>query len=518
MKKKFRFFMAAFAAVGLMASCSSEVVNPGQGDNNLPVIEGASTFATFSFSVKQAPSSKAASVTDASIPYTTESAVKDIRLIIFKTGASTTCEVNEMYKSGETGFDDKLSKTVVLTSGTKKIFVVANAEGLGTGHELSESKVVPGTTTLAEFYDIMKDLGTGTTPVTALDLAKITSDANGYIMSNAINADCQKVLVGGITESDSRGATAGDETKNNFSFNIQRVVSKGKVVYTDLNTADGMGKLMDGNNIKYGIRNVNRSVYFFQKFSSDAVVAGAFPRSPYYNTMDSWTMTELEDLSKFAPYYYSDYALDMVMSPVGNLDAANSVYFTENTNSVPRRGNNTYAAVEAVFMPKKDKYITAIVYQDFNDRFVPTLGTVDINSGVDLYLLKDVGSSQGLTANCLFTNMTAAYTAAWAVENPGQPTINMPISYIPPADLLVKYTGGKCYYRLDFGEGTAPDITWGVKRNNMYRATISKFASIGEPALTDLDEDPEIPLGEKTHVTASITVLDWENADTSQEI
>lgn len=542
MKKMFKFFMTAIIATAVITACSSEedVSKPEGPNGEVPVVEGEATYATFNFNVQNGVNTKAASITDAS----ELNDINDIRLIIFRTGNSSTCEVNEVYDN-PSGPDMDKTKTVLLSSGTKKVFVIANAEGLGAANPFDNSKIIPNTTTLAQFYNAVEiDLGSPAIPgkVTAVDLSKLVSTANGYIMSNAADAGSQQILVGGISETDSREAPAGTIEKNHFKINVLRAVAKAKVFYDSdaaLATTDGVGKIT-GTSLKYGIKNVNRSVNLFQKFSGDMVAAGSTPWAPYYTQTESWTAAEKETLAKYEPYYHREYLIKHAVTMKGTAaDAAPSIYFTENTSQIQRRGNSTYAAIEAIFAPLAGKYVATggITYNATTGAASVTPATAAVSStGQTLYMLLDANGTTGLADGMLFTDVKDAKLAAYAAQYDHTATpatwdgsyANIPATFNPfettgsgntgtPLSLVKTYEGGKCYYRLNFGIGDmlTNNMDYGVWRNYHYQANIKQFGGIGDNLPEDLDIDPEIPLGERTYVTATIIVKDWEDGSST---
>ncbi|MDH6307067.1 hypothetical protein M2459_003124 [Parabacteroides sp. PF5-5] len=541
MKKTFKFFMTAVTAVALMASCSSEEVAPipeGPGGDKGEVVEGEPTYATFSFNVQNNVKTKASSITDAS----ETDAINDIRLLIFRTGNSSTCEVNEVYSNPSAPDTDK-TKTVLLSSGTKKVFVIVNAEGLGTANPFDKAKIIPNTTTLAQFYKASEiDLGTTTAgKVTAVDITKLVDTSAGYIMSNPADANSQYVLVGGISESDSRTAAPGTENMNHFKIEVLRTVAKAKIYYNEdktLETTDGVGKIT-ASSLKYGIKNINRSVNLFQLFSGDMVAAGSTPWAPYYTQTESWSAADKEDLSKYAPFYHREYLMKHTVTKKGTAaDNAPSIYFTENTSQIQRRGNSTYAAIEAIFAPKAGKYVPkdGIKYNATSGVATITPSTADVAaSGQTLYMLLEANGTTGLADGMLFVDVKDAKLAAYAAQydHTGTATwdgtyANIPVTFNPfettgsgntgtPLSTVKTYADGKCYYRLNFGIGDmlTNSMDYGVWRNYHYQANITQFGGIGDNLPEELDIDPEIPLGERTHVTATIIVKDWTDGNST---
>lgn len=528
--------MATIIVAGFTACGESDLLSKEGGtQEGGKVIEGEPTYATFDFNVNNGPGTKATSATDAGAA-TAEKTVKNLRLIIFRTGNSTTCEINESYVN-PSGADKDKTMTLLVSSGTKKVFVIAN-DGETVASPFDKSKVKPNETTLAQFYQMVEeDLGTpaGTAaPVTGVNIAKLVDKTNGYLMSNAANVGCEYILEGGVSAEDSRGAAAGTPSKNHFKIDINRVVAKAKVYYTDnntLKTTDGVGELED---IFYGIRNINRSVNRVQKFSGDGAAVGATPWAPYYTLAEGWPAANREVLDNYKPYYFSGYEMKYAVKAKAVAEASPgepAIYITENTSQVQRKGNSTYAAIKATFLPLKGKYVKAggVTYNPTSEFMEVTGGDVDITSGQTLFMLLD-GKGK-ISNNTLFIDENDARYAAYAVRHaaglttPWNGTLaSIPADFNPfekvsgamtgtPLSEVKTYTNGECFYRLNFGKGDMSnnDMVYGVWRNHFYKAEITQFGGIGENDIEDLELNPEIPLGERTHVTATINVVDWQD-------
>jgi hypothetical protein len=506
--------MCAAVLMAGFAGCSREIVidegKPGKvGKDGLP------TYATFNFVVSGGSNTKASS--DMTDDKNEKNSVTDIRLIIFKTGASSVCEVNESYDnasaSAPNAWDEKQSKTVQLTSGEKKIFVITNTEKKQDIHQLL-SGIQVGSTTLNQFYDMVYRLHTSAGgPVSDVDgLKKLVDATNGYVMSNAMSSNATFDLKGGIGLDESRKGS-GDALKNNFVIDIQRSVAKVSVYYdqTDvLKTVDKVGALK---NPEYVIRNVNSATYLFQKFASDAVDASVktnIPRSPYYS---------LPSGVSYDTIYYKDFNF----IKVGTSNTAPKVYVSENTSEVPRNATVTYAAIKAEFLPSKDLIVQDYAYNELTTAFhsVQTM-TQDLTTATTLYRLVDVGPTTGLAANVFFTDRDKAYKAAYLIEynsEKGFSTSNLSVlDWDGKKGYIVEYDKGLCYYRLDLGDNANGAIIPGIRRNHAYAARITSFSTIGMPKLEDLDKDPEKPIGQKTHVTATIKITDWTDVTSDHNL
>jgi hypothetical protein len=506
MQKTFKYLVCAIALAVGFTNCTKETMDLGNKGNGNVDKEGTSTYATFNFVINGASTKASDMINDSK----ETDKINDIRLIIFKSGATTTCEVNEAYDTNSAApnpWDTSKSKTVQLTSGKKRIFVIANAENQQ-GVKAALDAIVVGTTTINQFYDMVYDLGK-----TLGKMGELVSETSGFIMSNSISSKSSFELKGGIGLDESR---TGNEQQNNFKIEIQRAVAKAAVWYENasvLETTDKVGKLTD---LKYAIRNVNRAVYLFQKFVSDMVdPANSVPNSPYYSLPTGTAVAVYDTI------YYKDYKF----IPVASASPTQKVYATENTSEVQRNATTTYASIEGVFLPKKGMIVQSCKYNELTNSFNTVVtNATDATAGTTLYRLVNVGTSTGITANIFFTDKQLAYKVAYCIDKKTETGFdinnisNLVWDETTGKGHIVEYENGKCYYRLNLGEGNGNNFNPGLKRNYGYNAKITSFAGLGMPKLEDLDKDPDKPIGQKTHVTATISVAPWVNVNTDHQL
>ena len=534
MKKMFKFFMCAAIVAAGFVGCSNEEVVPG-GNNSADGTDGGeSTSATFNIKFVQTK----APATNMEQGTTGQDVINptNIRLLIFN--ANDSLEINEYYDTGATDWDVEMTKTVKLKSGQKKIFVSANeTAAIKTIIDgLKDLRSASATSTYADFTAVLQyDLGGnggkiwnthtdsldfvgGTSPT--FDITKImgTSTARSFFLSSAIDASAVKNLKGKIEYDDSRNPPAGqEEAYNNFTIVVQRAVAKGVVFYNSANpsiltTLDGLGALQAAS-LKYGIDNVNRSVNLFQQFSGTSV-ASTFYDIPY--TAAGWINDGMR--ARFYPYFYKDYNLSNTMS--GGTQSAiptQAVFFTENTKSWNLNANTTYAAIEAVFTPADGKWISDLSYSTSLNNVTLTVGS-SATPGGNIYALKVTNPALEITNSgytfedlYLFTTQQAAYKALYLVLHSN--LTGWSTSWSPTATELEDidvYTGGKCYYRLDIGDGVGENIDCIVKRNTQYQMMVTGFKTIGVNDRRKLDDDPWKEKPSDTHVTATIMVKAWE--------
>ena len=353
---------------------------------------------------------------------------------------------------------------------------------------------------------------------------------NNYVLSNQMNASNKYTLKTGITYEDSRDdANAGDPDFNNFDIDVYRAVARVRLGYASssvLAVSDGLGTLQ-ATSLQFAMRNINRQVNLFQWFNNADAGPTAWPQAPFYNEFATWSTTDLGNKELYRPYYYNGYTMGKVLDVYSTSPAVGDyVIVTENTNALPRIGNTTYARIDAVFLPAAGKVVTAFTYDNVNSRFAlgATVNTSAITTPTTFYKLNI--EFAGLTASgtfadnlpaVLFTDPDLASKAAYCIEN-GYDT-GWTSGWTSSNDkLLNTYTGGMCYYRLNIRQ-TVPEVyAYGVKRNYSYNSNITKFSTIGVSTADELEEYPETPLGELTHVTATINVIPWIEVDQTDDI
>ena len=533
-----KLLLAAFAAVAVLASCSKEDgVNSKTSGADVP--EGIPTYANFSFDVEGADTKAAVALPAEGSEAAT---ISDIRVLIFKnTASSTVCEVNKLVNA-------QSSSAILLTSGVKKIFVIANAATqTAINSALDETIVIPGTTTLNDFYTSLSQFKLGavtspfnTTALNNLSLLSLLTTADKMVYSNAADTKSTYTLAPSVSASTANSATASGnqaDDGNHFQIKVKRVVAKAKVVYesTLLSGADklkagGTSAEPDGllQDFSYSIRNVRRYTYLVQQFRGGDEVDPTAPIAPAILVpYDAVTSADLA-FADYRPYLYSQsgepngdlkYAYGTNNLKVKNDAGAVAYYMPENINGTARWGNTTWAPIQATFLPQANKYVATATYDNVggNNRFTIILGTTAITSPTTLYRTKIGGTN--LPVGSIFVNKTQAYQAAYSLKFPDKLYSEDATDFADFSDedknrvqeVLDTYNAGVCYYQLFFGEGdnSVPGgLTTGVKRNYSYTAVIKKFAGIGTPE-EDGGTDPGTPLETSTNVNVTIEVMPW---------
>ncbi|MDR1455341.1 MAG: Mfa1 family fimbria major subunit [Tannerella sp.] len=589
MKRMFKFFVCAAILAAGITGCSSEE-GPGPGPDpgeTSDVVEGIPTYATFKFYVNGDVDGKAMP-NDAGAAEST--AVNDIRLLIYN--AKDSCEANVLvddaaHLAGGSPNAPK-SATVSVTSGIKKIFVIANASKSTTlvNTALNAISKTGPTSLLSYFTSIVYDLDGGGSivqaPLTKAPVADISTintalltlvdgaSGKGLLMSNGVDANAVKTLVAqidSITSADSPpspdGGTDLDPSKktNTFDITIQRAVAKARVTYHNtaaLTTTDKSGILSE---VKYVFMNVNRAVYPFQYLglavapnpSTSGAALTAYPQSPYFEN----TYTENANEGNWKRYYYN-YPIGELANMTDYATTASATYpayyVTENTQQLNHaKGNSSYVAVEGIFQPAGNHYITG-AYEIAGQDSLKLLGsnfTVPASrlSASPLSPMPTVlyqvrggrGTITGIVDSMFFTDRNTAYKVAYLINcvnasltsqlNAFDPTnwkkvptgftladslsYDVEFNNSPNVALVSEFTGGKCYYSIRFKDPTTTPST-GVKRNHYYQFDITAFNGIGQEQIGDTNKPPTTPTEEgDTYITATLKVDIWRNVITN---
>ncbi|MDR2775811.1 MAG: Mfa1 family fimbria major subunit [Tannerella sp.] len=483
MKRMFKFFVyAAFLAVGI-TGCVSDgegpAPNPGGEVDPTKVVEGIPTYATFSFTVSEGDNSGTRALT---ADGGENANLTEIRLIIFKgTGVNDTCEVNQsvdLTYTGTTGTPNvniAKSKTVKVTSGQKRILVIANAK-LNTTLSAAVDEatgIIPRTTTFAQFATKIYDLeGTNGSMLSALPTAAPANinalttlvSSGGYIMSNAIDGYSIKTLYANVDSTTSNTGTPSaltdpNSTSNTLQIAIQRAVAKARIMYnataaatpvalSSPKTADSTG-FIDANTLKYTLLAVNRSLYLFQRFVSDNVLTtpGAstglplsnYPVSPYYDKLSTSSAQ-----TEFDKYFYNFSPIADWVTLSANATGVVSHYLTENTHDVHMKGNASDFAIQGEFrvdtgyilingafaqpagtptdsirfspLTRTFTVPDAFWYRGASAPYVVPAGTAAPHYG-KLYQLRGVAGANGLSDRIFFTDRLTAYKVAYILNN-----------------------------------------------------------------------------------------------------
>ena len=538
MKKNFKTILMSMLALATLSlgSCSKEDVTIPTDPSNPPVVEGINTYATFNFKVEGSPVGRAAS--DLVDEGTKNDKISKLRLLIFSDAGDAAARLLE---SNTLVAEEKTSISTSVTSGAKRIFVIAN-EGATLAAKLD---ALTPTSTIEEFYGLMTNAHVDANPVDGLtaEFTELITEDHMFFSSGASGLS-KKTLAPGISLEASSG-TGADATLNNFDFHLKRSIAKGAVavgkagLVGDLKTNDNLFTF-DNTTMTYGIGNVNRSVNYTQLFANDTDIdsdsgVGADktskPQAPYHN-LDMV-------VADYNQYFYNEFNINKAL-PVGETAVHGaSVYFTENSSKLATTGNATFFAIKAPIKAIEAGIMTssyAITYGAAGAMITATLDAGDdaYTAGASFYVVKSTGkipiTDAAATNNnrTVFINKDKALTAIHVVlaELKLLETAVVDLAAFKtafdtdPNMLLVggatlgqyfaEYKGA-CYYRLNIFEKDVADNKFHIiRRNHDYEASISGFKKLGEATVGDLNKDPETPLDQvSTSVTADILIQDW---------
>jgi hypothetical protein len=508
MKKVFYSLAIAVWAAIIFTSCTGSEYAvipenlPLTGEEN-PLLEEEPTYATFTFRLGDTETgTRAPMQTGAYEPAGAITTFGSIRLLVFEVKANDTglCLADSIITSfGVAGNPPQgQSATMLVRSGQKRVLVIANTAGKT---EIDNQLQGLQGITYADFLSACNryDIGAPDTalglPVASLDFSKLvkTGDpASSMVYSNSTADSSIFTIRPTVSYSQSMNGRGPDD--NHFEVTLQRPVAKVTVTTAQtspIQVSSGKGHLQD---LEYSIHNVNRSLYLFQRVNSLGAVSPNNQFQPQH----------IED-DCFFPYFYRGYdftALQPASSP------AAPVYVTENVQIY--HGATTYAAVKAVYVPKLDDIVADFSYNILSEMFENITHPVQYIPGTDFYQLYDLDNNSyyPFPSSMLFIDRVKAYKAAYCIKYGSESGFDM--NDVDDLDQYVwKYTGGKCYYRIDFRDPFSRKRD--IVRNHHYRLTISSFTELGDNDLPKAepggtDEQP-------TYITASVTVLPWIEDD-----
>lgn len=380
------YLMSAVFCMAL-ASCSDDMTEEQGGNpDNTEQTEGEATYATFSFDFNKGGLARA-EVGEAGT--TEEQEVKNFTLLIFKNDQAheelSTLEVVKTVKVSN--FDTDKTITMLVTSGPKKVYILANATKL-LAQINDPEKLTLNKTLLSEFekqvfeiaYDgtenkdgVLGDTGGGLlmTGVASADLAsgikveEFTSNADGptdAAQQNVVNVSIDRAsskISMGVNEV----ASPGDKT-----FTVVASGSTAQMVWLDHAISKDLGTLPLANDaMRFAIYNQN---------TQENVIANMGAANDGNNIIQdpNYTVTDHGDYSMYFNWAYADQTdfytkyLDNngsetkglgVVNAKSNDESAKSFYVPENTNQWATKGNTTYAMIEGTFVPDQTRTVDA---------------------------------------------------------------------------------------------------------------------------------------------------------------
>lgn len=372
------YLMSAVFCMAL-ASCSDDMTEEQGGNpDNTEQTEGEATYATFSFDFNKGGLARA-SVGEAGT--TEEQAVKNFTLLIFKNDqAHEELSTLEVVKTvAVSNFDIDKTITMLVTSGPKKVYILANATKL-LAQINDPEKLTLNKTLLSEFekqvfeiaYDgtenkdgVLGDAGVGLL-MTGVKDANLESGVKVDAIKD-VPANNIEVFIDRASSKISMGVDVvegGDKT-----FTVVASGSTAQMVWLDHAISENLGTLPLANDaMRFAIYNQN---------TKENVIANMGAANDGNNIIQdpNYTVTDHGDYNMYFNWanagqtdFYIQYGKDNngsetkgleVVNAKSNDDSANSFYVPENTNQWATKGNTTYAMIEGTFVPDQTRTVDA---------------------------------------------------------------------------------------------------------------------------------------------------------------
>ncbi|MDR1859633.1 MAG: hypothetical protein LBR06_01760 [Bacteroidales bacterium] len=542
--KKNLFFLLGIAALVGLSSCSSDET---AGTVDTPQLKGEPAYASFSIATE----TKATVDFDSTPLAQVDDEADDMRLVatdvwlfIFDV-ATGTLEKKQAFGSATTA-------TVLVTAGSKKIFVTANTNALAditaTGAVSTTTYIskygawTEGTTTLTAFlgeaydagtpqyYDVVKASSSRTFKLGPLTTQ--TTASQGLPVGNS--NELTYTIVPDITDTQSQagtGSATGASANNHFAISLKFMSAKARIALLTGSLIDGTAPYQTGtvltstgNEPKWTLKNQPKLTNYIEGFSAKAT-------SYYYNFDGTTTLSDYT--SRFDAANNIDVLIPTTYATDALFHASNEKFlFTPDNNNYKgnsiQRGQSTFYAIQLKYVPRKlINTITGHPTQALQfrvDSLIVPSGTTPSYT----YLLASVGSSDYLQPGVFFADSLTLAKAIWMElhydpsTNPwtgsslqlaeAQTDLDNKIATVGLGArdaIYYQFKNSTSYYRLDIGSKTGSAVTYGINRGNKYEATVSRVNGPGFPDEKYLFIDPEKPVVSNAYLTADITVLPW---------
>lgn len=378
------YLMSAVFCMAL-ASCSDDMTEEQGGNpDNTEQTEGEATYATFSFDFNKGGLARA-EVDESGIQG--ERDVKNFTLLIFKNDqAHEELSTLEVVKTVSNVTDDNKTITMLVTSGPKKVYILANATKL-LAQINDPDALTLNKTLLSEFekqvfeiaYDgtknkdgVLGDTGDGLlmTGVASADLAsgikveEFTSNAGAP--TEAAKPNVVKVSIDRASSKISMGVDVvegGDKT-----FTVVASGSTAQMVWLDHAISKDLGTLpLAKEAMRFAIYNQNTKENVIANMGA-ANDGNNIIQDPNYTVTDhgdysmyfNWTSNNQTDFYTTYKSNNGDATKGLgVVNAKSNDGSANSFYVPENTNQWATKGNTTYAMIEGTFVPDRTRTVDA---------------------------------------------------------------------------------------------------------------------------------------------------------------
>lgn len=563
--------MASIFATGLLtlAACSNDENDPIGGSDNGQ--EGVKTWARLDIKVG-GPVTRATTVPAG----TDDGKIHNINVYVFNDAGQF--EATTDLATPEDAHNTVHSTTLALTSGKKKVYVVANLDPAWMPAN------VPATQTAFEalFHELCETPGRRNPAVTRAgdhfsDLTGGADGSNGFLMSNVLTG-VDFTLHAGVSKEQAGQASNDPDVmaqNNHLQVTLFRASAKIQVSYADANvlTVNSVttGKpiaILDPASLRFAIRNLPKSTYMFLHNRDNGFL------TPHY-TATNVNSPEAD----FAAIFDDAEPIDQAVKLVS--DAPVAVYVPENANQTPMVGNTTYAIIKATLRPMADVMIndievtgkapnlTAIEKFDGtnyagNTDAIPDfftannkIFTLPKNSSMTdderakygfSLLLKDYLNSNGKSQFLLATEPVKAenegdvqhpimvYYTCEAGTSQGIYKIAQIKKYVKREGETVftledvkdirflQYVDGAVHYRVNIednedGKTDSNNLYYSVMRNRFYKVNINSVSAIGTPSEDGSSSvDPTDPVNSKTYMQAHITVEPWRVVDQNADL
>lgn len=505
MKKTINLFlMAAIVAAGFTA-CSDEVDSGGKGqiDEN-----GTPTYATFSLnSLKQTRAYELVEAPDSTATADSKIDPTDLVILIYKSNSGI-LEKKVQMTSTET--------TVLVTSGKKKIYVVANYKEMNTAPNDIVSVIdglSEGTSKMDDLLALKFDANEANQDDFDFSMLHTRTTEGGLPATNDNSIEYD--LKSNIRSEEAAAGTPvdnGDSPTNTFKIRLNFMLAKANL-YLDNNVEKAGSSSEPGiSDVSYTIRNLARYTNIIRKGSGKSV------QSYYFNYQYPVVPPSTEPQQSA---FDGDFDYTTVIDKVAAKTEPTTYYYVpENNHNMLLRGQSSYFAIKAIFKP--NKVVKSVIYNELTKKLeieTDQLANIPVYEGeapLDyVYTLKEY---EGIPAGTYFKHFKLLQIAAWSGENHKKWT-NTPEQQAE-ADILVpvsnvntdfyQFKEAQSYYRLDIGEDlTGNSLEPGVLRGNYYKVKIGSITGPGYPEEEDLTNKPWEPIVANTYLHATIEPAEW---------
>lgn len=555
-------FMASIFTASLLtlAACTNDENDSIGGSGNSQ--EGVKTWARLDIKVG-GPVTRATTVPAAG----DDGKIHNINVYVFNDAGQF--EATTDIATPEDSHNTVHSTTLALTSGRKKVYVVANLDPAWMPAN------VPATQTAFEalFHELCETPGRRNPAVTRVgdsfsDLTGGEDGSKGVLMSNVLTG-VYFTLNPGVSKEQASQASYDDPTameqNNHLQVSLFRAPAKIQVSYDDADvltinsvTAGKPIAKLDPASLRFAIRNLPKSTYMFLHNRENGFL------TPHY----AFTNVNSSE-ADFAAIFDDADPIDQQVK----LESENpvSVYVPENANQTPMVGNTTYAIIKATLRPMKNVMINNIrvtgkapdfvateEYDDTdystNTEVIPPFFTANnkiftLPKNISMtdderreygfsLLLKDYLASNGKSPFLKTTESDPAnegdvqnqkwvyYTCEadvpqgiYQIAKIRKHVKNNDTGIFYPEEVadirFLQYVDGAVHYRINIednedGKTDSNNLYYSVMRNRFYKVKIRSVSAIGTASEDGSSSvDPTDPVNSKTYMQAHITVVPW---------